>query len=110
MDLSACAPNAPSATARKQSAAAMRINTIIFFAIYSGLSFQRKSSFNLSTSGSESGRKLPHSKSWRMFDAASQFAKGFGVRRPSGALETDPGDATYGEERKSARRFRAAYI
>ena len=57
-----------------------------------------------------SGRKLPHSKSWRMFDAASQFAKGFGVRRPSGALETDPGDATYGEERKSARRFRAAYV
>jgi len=45
-----------------------------------------------------------------MFDAASQFAKGFGVRWPSGALETDPGDATYGEERKSARRFRAAYI
>ena len=40
--------------------------------------------------GSESGRKLPHSKSWRMFDAASQIGKGFAVRRPSGALETIP--------------------
>src|SRR5205085_7473331 len=43
MGLSQCAPNAPSATARKQSAAAIRVNTIIFFAIYSVISLQRKS-------------------------------------------------------------------
>jgi len=58
---------------------------------------------------SESGRKLLHFKSWRMFHAASQIAKGFGVRRPSGALETNPSDATYAEGRKSTRHFRTAY-
>src|SRR2546423_1183786 len=31
MGLSQCAPNAPRATARKQSAAAIRVNAIIFF-------------------------------------------------------------------------------
>src|SRR4029077_15969783 len=46
MGLSQCAPNAPRATARKQSAAAIRINAIIFFAIYKGISLQRGSYFH----------------------------------------------------------------
>src|SRR5882724_1729167 len=35
----------------------------------------------------KSGRRLPHSKSWRIFGLVFQLAKRLGVRQPSGALE-----------------------
>jgi hypothetical protein len=44
-----------------------------------------------------------------MFDAASHFAKGFGMRRRFGALETNPSDAKYAEEKKPARHLQTAY-
>jgi hypothetical protein len=40
----------------------------------------------------KSGRRLPHSKSWRTFAAAPKFAKRLGVRQPSGALAQRSGN------------------